>query len=87
MSQPQYEEYARDRIAKELRKPDSASYYTSDRIDWFVTKIEERYNSEITSLKAQVAALKKENDLIWSKYIEDLAAEKLARRINETSNI
>lgn len=87
MSQPQYEAYARDQLAKNLRRPDSASYYTADRIDAFVTQIEDRYNSEIISLRAQVTALKKENDLIWNKYVEDLANEKLLRRISEANNL
>lgn len=87
MSQPQYEAYAKDQLKRELSKPDAFGYYGEDQMKSLIQQLEDRYHGENACLKAQVAALKKENDLIWNKYVEDLANEKLLRRISEANNL
>lgn len=85
MSQPQYEAYARDQIVTTLHK--HGHQYAQEQVDRFIDSIRNRYDSEIVGLKAEIASLKRENEMIWEKYIEDIAELRIQRRINETSNI
>jgi hypothetical protein len=47
---------------------------------WPLEKVKEKQDERITELELKVDVLKKENDIIWKRYIEDVAAEKIKVR-------
>lgn len=89
MAQPQYEEYMKNQLSRELASPRAISY-TREQLNTFVEELESKYTTQIMSLKLEAQALKAENDRLWKIFVEKLAEERISNRmkeLNETNKI